>query len=153
METQEKSRQKMQKDRLHWTVSQKRCESHTKQARCEERQLSCRRWACGGRNTILLVDSVLFRLEKNDGSCFWLCSLNEIGLEEPNEGYKSVAVGGKFCESSKLLLCLQRLGGGGIFLLGPKKLLYYYSLSARCMVLQLLQRIRCHLVGSKDVTC
>lgn len=112
METQEKSRQKMQKDRLHWTVSQERCESHTKQARCEQRQLSCRRWACGGRNTILLVDSALFRLEKNDGSCFWLCSLNEMGLEQPKKGYKSVGVGGKFCESSKLLLCLQRLGGG-----------------------------------------
>ena len=40
-----------------------------------------------GAETILLVCSLLFGLEKKDASCFWLCSLREMDLEEPKESY------------------------------------------------------------------
>lgn len=46
METQEKSRQKMQKGRLYWTVSGERCERPMKRDWSERKALSHRSWAC-----------------------------------------------------------------------------------------------------------
>ena len=75
METQEKSRQKMQKDRLYWTVSGERCERPMKGDEWG------RRWAIGAGRVLSAVWAW------KDASCFWLCSLREMDLEEPKESY------------------------------------------------------------------